>query len=313
MAYYDPRSVVAMHARSRTLWPATHHETEPLSVIWIAHQAKKGVLQHVKRAHGQLYLPQHSLLLSSGPIIMEAVWEKFSSNIKKQAVKTDGIWSVEDPQFSEWAKLLQFKVKKRIVDSTRSAQAWNQWLAANKGTTVTLMVYEYGMAIGTAKDRDDFMKAPAAPPPSYITNFLDPAESRFEEHLNGVAQSSSVALDCLRASIGDCQQLRRYLESAGRYLDDQEQRLVAREAIFEGIICNLVPPSPSTIIDPMPLIENIEDAEHAEIKVALNIPSTVLKYLAEIVSSELAKCLDNKRHKITPTRFEVVSLNERFT
>ncbi|KAI9998142.1 hypothetical protein PInf_002476 [Phytophthora infestans] len=211
---------------------------------------------------------------------MEAVWETFSPNIKKQAVKTDG-------------------------------------------TTVTLMVYEYGMAIATAKDRDDFMKACvppeetdragataesflrevvealrqkwgntfqassvvwrmwanhetrnlnrstwnaniANPPPSYLTNLLDPAESRFEEHLNGVAQSSSVALDCVRASIGDCQQLRRYLESAGRYLDDQEQRLVAREAIIEGIIRNLVPPSPSTIIDPMPLIENIEDTEHAE-------------------------------------------------
>ncbi|KUF84457.1 hypothetical protein AM588_10000708 [Phytophthora nicotianae] len=165
---------------------------------------------------------------------MEAVWEKFSPNIKKQAVKTDGIWSVEDPQFSEWAKLLQFKVKKkkRVVDSTKPAQAWNQWIVANKGTTVTLMVYEYGMAIATAKDRDDFMKA--------------------------------VVLDCVRASIGDCQQLRRYLESAGRYLDDPEQRLVAREAIIEGIIRDLVPPFPSTIIDPMPLIENIEDTEHAE-------------------------------------------------
>ncbi|EEY61434.1 uncharacterized protein PITG_01732 [Phytophthora infestans T30-4] len=192
---------------------------------------------------------------------MEVVWEKFSPSTKKQAVKTDGIWSVEDPQFSEWAKLLQFKVKTRIVVSTKSAQAWNQWLVANKGATVTLMVYEYGMVIATAKDRDDFMKAP---PPSYISNLLDPAESRFEEHLNGVALSSSVALDCVNASIGDCQQLRRYLESAGRYLDDQEQRLVAREAIIEGIIRNLVSPSPSTIIDPMPLIEDIEDTEHAE-------------------------------------------------
>ncbi|KAI9993808.1 hypothetical protein PInf_016329 [Phytophthora infestans] len=190
---------------------------------------------------------------------MEVVWEKFSPSTKKQAVKTDGIWSVEDPQFSEWAKLLQFKVKTRIVDSTKSAQAWNQWLVANKGATVTLMVYEYGMAIATAKDRDDFMKACVLPEDADRA-----AESRFEEHLNGVALSSSVALDCVNASIGDCQQLRRYLESAGRYLDDQEQRLVAREAIIKGIIRNLVSPSPSTIIDPMPLIEDIEDTEHAE-------------------------------------------------
>ncbi|ETP40493.1 hypothetical protein F442_12179 [Phytophthora nicotianae P10297] len=209
---------------------------------------------------------------------MEAVWEKFSPNIKKQAVKTDGIWSVEDPQFSEWAKLLQFK----------PAQAWNQWIVANKGTTVTLMVYEYGMAIATAKDRDDFMKACVLPETdragataesslrevvealrqkwrnTFQASSIVWPEPRFEEHLNGVVQSSSVALDCVRASIGDCQQLRRYLEPAGRYLDDPEQRLVAREAIIEGIIRDLVPPFPSMIIDPMPLIENIEDTEHAE-------------------------------------------------
>ncbi|KAG6954307.1 hypothetical protein JG688_00012432, partial [Phytophthora aleatoria] len=91
--------------------------------------------------------------------IMEAIWEKFSSRVKKYAVKTDGVWSVETPQFAAWPKLMQFKMKKRVVDSTKSDQAWKQWLVAARGATVTLMIYEFGMAIPTAKDRDDFMKA----------------------------------------------------------------------------------------------------------------------------------------------------------
>ncbi|KAF4146017.1 putative WD domain G-beta repeat domain-containing protein [Phytophthora infestans] len=60
---------------------------------------------------------------------------------------------------AEWAKLVQFNAKKRVVDSTKSRQAWNQWLVATRGTTVTPMIYEYGMAIASAKDRDKFMKA----------------------------------------------------------------------------------------------------------------------------------------------------------
>ncbi|EEY66568.1 uncharacterized protein PITG_17209 [Phytophthora infestans T30-4] len=46
-----------------------------------------------------------------------------------------------------------------VPDSTKSRQAWNQWLVATRGTTVTPMIYEYGMAIASAKDRDKFMKA----------------------------------------------------------------------------------------------------------------------------------------------------------
>ncbi|ETI32394.1 hypothetical protein F443_20794 [Phytophthora nicotianae P1569] len=90
---------------------------------------------------------------------MESVWEMFSGRVEKHAVKTDVVCSVVTLQFAEWAKIVQFKVKKRVVDSTKFRQAWNQWLVATRGTTVALMIYEYGMAIASAKDRDEFMKA----------------------------------------------------------------------------------------------------------------------------------------------------------
>ncbi|ETI32395.1 hypothetical protein F443_20795 [Phytophthora nicotianae P1569] len=93
---------------------------------------------------------------------------------------------------------------------------------------------------------------------------LSPAGSRLEEHLSGVAQSTNLALDCVRASIADCQQLRFLLVSAVRFVDEQEQRLTAREAVIEEVLRDMVPPSPSQIIDPLPRIENVEDTEHAE-------------------------------------------------
>ncbi|ETL26217.1 hypothetical protein L916_20080 [Phytophthora nicotianae] len=84
----------------------------------------------------------------------------------------------------------------------------------------------------------------ADPPPRYVANLLSPAESRLEEHLSGL--------------------LLRLLVSAVRFVDEQEQRLAAREAVIEGVLRDMVPPSPSQIIDPLPRIENVKDTEHAE-------------------------------------------------
>ncbi|ETO81440.1 hypothetical protein F444_04272 [Phytophthora nicotianae P1976] len=171
---------------------------------------------------------------------------------------------------------MQFKVEKRLVSPNKNDDGWNEWLEKNTGATVTLMIYDYGMEVVTAKDRVAFLKACILPretdragataesslrevvealqqkwggtfqasatvwrmwanritrnldrstwaaeianlPPSNIVHLLDPAESRLEAHLTDVAQSSNVALDCVRASIEDCHQLRGYLDAARRF------------------------------------------------------------------------------------------------
>ncbi|ETL99159.1 hypothetical protein L917_03937 [Phytophthora nicotianae] len=66
-------------------------------------------------------------------------------------------------------------------------------------------------------DRSTWAAEIANLPPSNIVHLLDPAESRLEAHLTDVAQSSNVALDCVRASIEDCHQLRGYLDAARRF------------------------------------------------------------------------------------------------
>ncbi|KUF84453.1 hypothetical protein AM587_10000532 [Phytophthora nicotianae] len=210
--------------------------------------------------------------------IMAAIWEKYAPIVKHRAVKMNGVWSVETPELAAWSDVMQFKVEKRLVTSNKDDEGWSEWLTASFGKTVTLMIYDYGMGIVTAKDRDAFLKACILPretdragatAESSLREVVEAlqqkwgAESRLEAHLTDVAQSSNVALDCVRASIEDCHQLRGYLDAARRYLDDQEQRLVARESIIEGIIRDLAPPSASEVIDPLPLIENIEDTEHA--------------------------------------------------
>ncbi|ETP50563.1 hypothetical protein F442_04186 [Phytophthora nicotianae P10297] len=239
--------------------------------------------------------------------IMEAIWEKYPPIVKHRAVKMNGVWSVETPDIAAWSTVMQFKVEKRLVSPNKNDDGWNEWLEKNTGATVTLMIYDYGMEVVTAKDRVAFLKACILPretdragataesslrevvealqqkwggtfqasatvwrmwanritrnldrstwaaeianlPPSNIVHLLDPAESRLEAHLTDVAQSSNVALDCMLLDV---------------FLDDQEQRLVARESIIEGIIRDLAPPSASEVVDPLPLIENIEDTEHA--------------------------------------------------
>lgn len=62
----------------------------------------------------------------------------------------------------------------------------------------------------------------------------------------------------------DCQQLRRILVSTVRFADEQEQRLTARKAAIEGVLRDMVRPSPCQIIDPLPRIKNVEDTDHAE-------------------------------------------------
>ncbi|ETN17011.1 hypothetical protein PPTG_06072 [Phytophthora nicotianae INRA-310] len=250
--------------------------------------------------------PDNRYQLLVRPIVKTSINQRdLSAETLRDAVLMDGhstllwIWSVVTLQFAEWAKIVQFKVKKRVVDSTKFRQAWNQWLVATRGTTVALMIYEYGMAIASEKDRDEFMKACILPEKTdragaaaessvrdvlvalrqkwgttfmaasvvwsmWVNDIIRNAESRLEEHLSGVAQSTNLALDCVRASIADCQQLRFLLVSAVRFVDEQEQRLTAREAVIEEVLRDMVPPSPSQIIDPLPRIENVEDTEHAE-------------------------------------------------
>ncbi|ETM32677.1 hypothetical protein L914_19974 [Phytophthora nicotianae] len=240
--------------------------------------------------------PDNRYQLLVRPIVKTSINQRdLSAETLRDAVLMDGhstlLWSL--------AKLVQFKVKKRVVDSTKFRQAWNQWLVATRGTTVALMIYEYGMAIASAKDRDEFMKACILPEKTdragaaaeasvrdvlvalrqkwgtafmaasvvwsmWANDIIRNAGSRLEEHLSGVAQSTNLALDCVRASIADCQQLRFLLVSAVRFVDEQEQRLTAREAVIEEVLRDMVPPSPSQIIDPLPRIENVEDTEHAE-------------------------------------------------
>ncbi|KAG6950651.1 hypothetical protein JG687_00014119 [Phytophthora cactorum] len=58
---------------------------------------------------------------------------------------------------------MQFKVKMYIVDTTKSEQGWEQWLVKMRGDspgeTVTLLIYEYGVAITETQDILAFRQA----------------------------------------------------------------------------------------------------------------------------------------------------------
>ncbi|KAG6958909.1 hypothetical protein JG687_00009093, partial [Phytophthora cactorum] len=54
--------------------------------------------------------------------IISNLWNKFSHRVKGQAVKQDGNWSVATPEESCWAKVMQFKMNRHLVDSTKNGR-----------------------------------------------------------------------------------------------------------------------------------------------------------------------------------------------
>ncbi|EGZ19430.1 hypothetical protein PHYSODRAFT_327692 [Phytophthora sojae] len=60
--------------------------------------------------------------------ILQKIWSLFSGRVKCRAVRTDGEWSVKTHEVGQWDRVMQFRAKKKVVESTKSAQAWKQWL-----------------------------------------------------------------------------------------------------------------------------------------------------------------------------------------
>ncbi|KAG2771148.1 hypothetical protein PC129_g7267 [Phytophthora cactorum] len=100
---------------------------------------------------------------SSFTDLLNKVWELFCSRIKRRAVKRDEEWSVVVPDMQDWSKVMQFKSKRHIVDSTKLEQAWNSWPHSVRGQTIKLLIYEYGAAITTVPTLADFKRACIVP------------------------------------------------------------------------------------------------------------------------------------------------------
>lgn len=114
--------------------------------------------------------------------ILQQLWNEFIPRVKGRAVKTDGVWTREEPDISEWWNVMQFKVKKHVVDASKTEFAWNLWMVKMRGQTVKLMVYKYGADIARAQDLEDFRAAHVVPD-------TDRAGAPSERSLGDVVQS----------------------------------------------------------------------------------------------------------------------------
>ncbi|KAJ0391056.1 hypothetical protein P43SY_005136 [Pythium insidiosum] len=255
--------------------------------------------------------------------MMEQIWARFHTRVKGKAAKVDGVWSVESPSATEWWKVMQFKTKKQPVDSTKTDQAWHSWMVKWRGKPVTLMIYEYGTAIITARDleafatacirpehtdrsgaaaevtlmdivarlRDQWSTAFQAegvvwrmwanhiirnlnrstwenaimqPPPPFVANLLHRSDSQLEQHIANVTRSAQMALDVVRGCLAGYQVLRRDWELFGKCLDLQVERLEARRESVEAFLLDIPPPDMQSVIDPLELLDNVNDDEHME-------------------------------------------------
>ncbi|OWZ01180.1 hypothetical protein PHMEG_00027488 [Phytophthora megakarya] len=91
--------------------------------------------------------------------IMHKLWDKFSGNIKGQAVKTDDTWSLETSTEASWSNVMQLKVNGRIASATKTPELWNKWIVDQKNNPVTLSIYEYGQAVSNARLLEEFLQA----------------------------------------------------------------------------------------------------------------------------------------------------------
>ncbi|KAF1782407.1 hypothetical protein GQ600_7796 [Phytophthora cactorum] len=197
---------------------------------------------------------------SSFSEILEKIWERFSPRVKGRAIKTDGVWSVEVPTIEKWSKVMQFKARRHLVDSNKSDIAWNRWLHSMLGETVTLLVYEYGLAITKGQDLETFTAACIVPPDTDRAGAT--AESSLLKLWIGYASAGNKHFkerQLSGASIADFRLLRNDME---RRLDAIESNLSGRKSIVEAFIRNALPPR--NVADPLQRMENAEDVDHQE-------------------------------------------------
>ncbi|RLN94538.1 hypothetical protein BBJ28_00025673, partial [Nothophytophthora sp. Chile5] len=97
---------------------------------------------------------------SSFQEIMQGLWSAYSPRVKGRAVRDDDdTWSVVVPELSDWTRVMQFKHKKKVVDSSKNEREWRQWLVKRRGETITLVIFEYGSVIQRQQDHDAFTEA----------------------------------------------------------------------------------------------------------------------------------------------------------
>ncbi|KAG6612403.1 uncharacterized protein IUM83_10701 [Phytophthora cinnamomi] len=192
---------------------------------------------------------------------MQKIWSLFSGRVKCSAVRTDGERSVETHEVGEWERVMQLRAKKKVVESTKSEQAWKQWLQKMQGHTVTLVIYDH---LTRNLNRSTWDAAAQQPPPEYITNQFRFVDTQVEQYLADITRKATVVLDVVEATIFDYQQLRQKWDLFGQYLNENDRRLEVRKSVIMGFLHDITPPGRGEVIDPLLQIEIVEDAEHAE-------------------------------------------------
>ncbi|ETI37925.1 hypothetical protein F443_16234 [Phytophthora nicotianae P1569] len=235
--------------------------------------------------------------------IMHKLWEKFSGNIKRHAVKTDATWSLETPTEASWSSVMQLKSKSRIASATKTPELRNKWIVDQKNNPVTLSIYEYGQAVSNARLLEEFSQVCIRPQntnrsgaaaenamrdmieqlqeiwgntyqASAVTwrmwandimrNLDRPSDGLVYEHLTRLTRSTHVALDTVNFALADNAELTRDWEAFGRRLECHKRPLEARKETLEGYFADVPLPSAAEVRDPLPTMQNIEDTEHQE-------------------------------------------------
>ncbi|OWZ14501.1 hypothetical protein PHMEG_00012008 [Phytophthora megakarya] len=194
-------------------------------------------------------------------------------NTSTMAVTVHGVWSVEFPTMEGWAKVMQFKENRHLVDSTKSTAVWDRCLLATCGKTVLLLIYGYGVAIVKSQDLKEFTRAYIEPPETdraratAVSQLTENLSKRFkEQQLYGecgkpfVDKSKSFYMGCSYNSTT----IRSYIDHWTAFVRrlDAQDAVLACKTVIEDFIRDVVPLR--DVIDPLTRMENLSDEEHKE-------------------------------------------------
>ncbi|KAG6963059.1 hypothetical protein JG687_00006775 [Phytophthora cactorum] len=119
-----------------------------------------------------------------------------------------------------------------LIDCTKSDSAWDRWLQQMYGQlheqwsetfqaeTVLWRIWENHLTRNLHQSTWDAVIT--QPPPDHISRLLRASDSHVQQHLTNVSHSANLALDCVKASMADYQQLREDWKAIGRRMDAHE-------------------------------------------------------------------------------------------
>ncbi|ETI54640.1 hypothetical protein F443_02604 [Phytophthora nicotianae P1569] len=216
--------------------------------------------------------------------IAHKLWEHFGHHVKGRAVKHNGIWY--GMALTKAKDLDNFEatcIRPRETDRAGATaevslrEVANEleahWGSRFQATTVTWRLW--ANHITRNLNRSNWREKLLQPPPVYIVQLLRASATQVEQRMANLTRSARMAQDCVVGSLAAYEALhqewtafgersQRDWAAFGQRLAAHKENLTSKQNAIDAFLGDLELIPIAEVVDPLPLIENIDDFEHAE-------------------------------------------------